>query len=263
MNHYRKISYIFGVCFLGLSAHAVNFEILELGDGNGNPGTIRLQSRYTNKETNQEEPFFLETLKEEDFPALISIRDQEPVYKSYGDHRKPSPGEVEEWLHTKLLPRVGGKESVFPFVLKDKNNTVKGLINVGFGYEKDHRMLGVYTCPGEQHEKDKYEEWGKGRGKAAVHTAGDFMMLWHKDHPEHQIVNFMNSSVKLWGDVFSTLSATSDADNLGGRIILEKFGMQIIPALKIRGRHYNDIGNKVYYELSDYNQYEQAKKQRE
>lgn len=126
MKYLGKMNLILVVLLLGQAAQAGKYEILELGDGKGNPGPVKLKVSYVDKKTHQENLLFLETLRQADIPALKTIRTQKPVYERYGSHKQPSDEDVQAWLETKLLPRVGSQESVFPFVLKDSENVVRG-----------------------------------------------------------------------------------------------------------------------------------------
>ncbi|HLD95750.1 MAG TPA: hypothetical protein VI959_03835, partial [Alphaproteobacteria bacterium] len=196
------------------------YEILELGDGKGKAGPVKLEVLYKDKQTDRNTVVYLETIEESDINDLVRIRTSAEVCKHYSNHKEPEVGAITNWFKNTLMPRVGSDESVLPFVLKNEDKEVKGLINVGYGFEQTHRMFGNFTESGENGS-----QWNRGRCKAAVEATTDFIMLWHKDNPGQQHINFNGQSLKLWGPTFDILSATADVDNISGRRIFDTLGM--------------------------------------
>lgn len=255
----------FIIGFICLNLHAVDFEILELGDGKGKPGPIKLKSTYVNRDTGEKEDFYLETIKGEDIESLILIRTNPVVCQTFDDHSIPTAEKVRKLYTEKVLPQVGNKDSIFPFVLKDSQNAVKGFINLGRGYYgPQSKVFGVITDPGEKISENDYSEWHKGRGKAAIFAALDFMMLWHKDHPNHQEVNFKGEKVKLWGDIFDIFSATTDPGNHKMQKIMGAFGFKKISEEEVQKKPFIDyIKGKLFYEFSSFDDYQEALKNRQ
>ena len=267
-------------------SYGVQYRVKEYDDR----GPICIKFKQINKFTKEEEKLELRSLREDDENKLVEIRRKPEVYGQYADRTCPTEEETKNVLHTKLLPRVSGDDSLFPFVLRkiiktsggnpSKSYKVLGLLNIGAGFKPEDRQYGYYIDPGRKLTEEEiktqgrlqghshYENWGRGIGGAAVKVSTHFVMLFHENGPKTITLQPKKSTnsmlIPIQKKRFSgVLSSTVYPDNTRSIITLSKAGLRKLSYEEVEARGFSkDVKSiikidestkeivKDYYELT-------------
>ncbi|HUX78541.1 MAG TPA: hypothetical protein VMW10_02165 [Alphaproteobacteria bacterium] len=255
-----------------------------------------LSFNHRNRFTKEENVYGLIPMQRKHIDDVANIRCNSIVYQNYANHECPEITIVKKTFCNTFLPRAKGEDARFPFVLVqfDTGNNketlpsyrVVGLINIGDGYDSNHRMFGYYIDPGRELEPEEvvqrglsleeehYENWGHGLGSIAIKIATHFTMQFQESNrsneDSHDKISFNGVSRKPFP---GALCATSDPDNRRSSQPLQKAGLRLFTEEEVQLRGYSKnltetvkklgakekIITKNYYEITG----EEFKQQKE